>query len=88
MAMGKTNKAEDDLKKAQSLNPKSPDAYFNLACLYSVTNRMDLSADALDSALKNGFNNVDRLRNDPDLNNIRKTKEFKKIVEKYKFFIS
>ena len=88
MAMGKTNKAEDDLKKAQSLNPKSPDAYFNLACLYSVTNRMDLSADALDSALKNGFNNVDRLRNDPDLNNLRKTKEFKKIVEKYKFFIS
>ena len=49
---------------------------------------MDLSADALDSALKNGFNNVDRLRNDPDLNNLRKTKEFKKIVEKYKFFIS
>ena len=88
MALGKLNKAEDDLKKAQSLDPKSPDAYFNLACLYSVTNKLDLSADALDNALKNGFNNVDRLRSDPDLNQLRQTKDFKKIVEKYKFFIN
>lgn len=88
MALGKLNKAEDDLKKAQSLDPKSPDAYFNLACLYSVTNKLDLSADALDNALKNGFNNVDRLRGDPDLNQLRQTKDFKKIVEKYKFFIN
>jgi tetratricopeptide (TPR) repeat protein len=88
MALGKLNKAEDDLKKAQTLDPKSPDAYFNLACLYSVTNKLDLSADALDSALKNGFNNVDRLRSDPDLNQLRQTKDFKKILEKYKFFIN
>ena len=88
MAMGKLNKAEDDLKKAQSIDPKSPDAYFNLACLYSVNGKLDLSADALDSALKNGFNNTDRLRSDPDLNQLRQTKDFKKILEKYKFFIN
>ncbi len=87
MALGKLNKAEEDLKKASGLDPKNASANYNLACLYSVTNKIDLAADALDNALQNGFNDYDRLRNDPDLNNIRKVKDFQRILEKNKIFI-
>lgn len=87
-ALGKMNKAEEDLKSAAALMPSDSAVFYNLTCLYSVTNKLDLAADALDTALKNGFNNAERLRKDPDLANLRKTKEFKSILEKHKMFIS
>jgi tetratricopeptide (TPR) repeat protein len=87
VALGKLNKAEEDLRKSISLEPNKPNASYNLACLLSVTQRLDLAIDALDVALKNGFNDVDRLRNDPDLNNLRRTNEFRRTLEKYKFFL-
>jgi len=35
----------------------------------------------------NGFNDYDRLRSDPDLKNLRASKEFKQVLEKHKVFI-
>ena len=87
MALGKPNKAEEDLRKAIALKPNDSAAAYNLACLLSVTNRLDLAVDALDMALKNGFSDVERLRKDPDLNNLRLTKEFRSTLEKHKFFL-
>ena len=87
MALGKLNKAEEDLKKAISIDGKSSAAHYNLACLYSVMNKQDLAADALNAALQNGFSNIDSLRNDPDLSGLRKTKEFSQVLDKNKIFI-
>jgi Tfp pilus assembly protein PilF len=87
IALGKPNKAEVDLKKAISLDPNNSSAHYNLACLYSVTRKLDLAADSLNSALQNGFSDSQSLRNDPDLAEFRKTKEFRKILENNKIFI-
>lgn len=87
MALGKLNKAEEDLKKAISIDGKSSAAHYNLACLYSVMNKQDLAADALNAALQNGFSSIDSLRDDPDLSGLRKTKEFRQVLEKNKIFI-
>jgi len=87
IAMNKTNKAEEDLKKALGIDPKNSAIHYNLACLHSINNKLDLAVDSLDSALKNGFNDYDRLRNDPDLKNLRANKEFQKTLEKNKVFI-
>jgi tetratricopeptide (TPR) repeat protein len=87
MALGRMNKAEEDLRKSISLDPSKPDANYNLACLLSVSQRLDLAIDSLDMALRHGFSDVERLRNDPDLNNLRKTKEFRITLEKHKFFL-
>ncbi len=88
IALGKPNKAEDDLKKAASMEPKNNAVHYNLACLYSTTKKLDLAADSLNLALANGFNDSDSLRNDPDLADLRKTKEFRQILEKHKIFIN
>lgn len=85
--LGKLNKAEDDLKSAVQINPTHTDSLYNLACLYSLTKKLDLAADALSQSLSNGFNDTERLRNDPDLNLLRSTKQFSEILEKNKIFL-
>ena len=87
MLQKKFNKAEEDLLKAKQLNPDSPTIRYNLTCLYSLTGKLDLALDELDAALEKGFNDYDALRSDPDLNNLRKHPEFRKILEKHKVFI-
>lgn len=92
MQQKKYNKAEMDLKKAAELSPKDPYVLYNLTALYSIEKKNDLALDYLDQALKNGFDNYDVLRptgknSDPDLANIRKDPEFKKVLEKNKVFI-
>ena len=84
----KFNKALDDLKKASELQPESPTIFYNLACLYSLTKAVDLGLDALDKALTNGFKNYEALKNDTDLTNLRKSHEFKKILEKHKIWLT
>ena len=42
----------------------------------------DLAADSLNAALQNGFASIDSLRDDPDLSGLRKTKEFRQVLEK------
>jgi tetratricopeptide (TPR) repeat protein len=87
MAQGKLNKAEADLIAVTKIDPKNSTAFYNLACVYSLTKKMDLASDALSSALKNGFSDVESLRKDPDLGNLRGTGEFQKILEANKIFV-
>lgn len=92
MQQKKYNKAEEDLKKAAELKPKDPIILYNLAALYSLEKKNDFALDYLDKALENGFNNFDALKpegkdSDPDLVNLRKDPEFKKVLEKHKVFI-
>ena len=87
VAQGKFNKAEIDYIKAKEIKPSNPGLNYNLACLYSITSRLDLGLESLDIALANGFSDVNRLREDKDLNNLRSDKEFVTILEKHKFFL-
>jgi tetratricopeptide (TPR) repeat protein len=80
----KFSKASDDLKKAVEINPGNPVVHYNLASLYSLQNRSDLALDSLDRALELGFKDYNFLLNDPDLNNVRKHPEFRKILAKHK----
>ncbi|MCI5160173.1 MAG: tetratricopeptide repeat protein, partial [Candidatus Electrothrix sp. AUS1_2] len=85
--VGKNNKALKSLKKGVKLAPGDPFAQYNLAAIYSLMNQTDLSLEALDHALENGFNNADALRFDRDLDNVRGEPEFRAILERHKFFI-
>lgn len=87
MQQKKFNKAMDDLKEAERINPKNPNVHYNFTCWYSLQNQLDRALDSLDKALQYGFTEYDALRNDPDLNNVRKHPEFRKILEKHKVFI-
>ena len=87
VSMGKLNKAELDYKAAFTFHPDSADLNYNLACLYALTGREDLAIDTLDQALANGFSELSRLREDPDLDSIRGTEEWKNTLEKHKLFL-
>lgn len=87
MQQKKFNKAMDDLKKAEEINPNNSTVHYNFMALYSLQHQLDRALDSLDRALELGFNNYDALRTDPDLVNVRKHPEFRKILEKHKVFI-
>lgn len=87
MQQKKFNKAMDDLKEAEKINPRNSTVHYNFVSLYSLQNQLDRALDSLDRCLELGFNNYDALRADPDLNNVRKHPEFRKILEKHKVFI-
>jgi len=87
MQQGKFNKAMDDLKKGESINPNDKNLHYNFVAWYSLQNQLDRALDSLDKSLSLGFNDYDALRADPDLNNVRKHPEFRKILEKNKVFI-
>lgn len=87
MLQQKFNKAEEDLRKARELNPDSPSVRYNYASLHSLRGNVDLALDEIDAALSKGFTDYDALRDDPDLANLRRHPEFRKILEKHKVFI-
>jgi tetratricopeptide (TPR) repeat protein len=87
MQLKKFNKAEEDLRKAKELSPDSPSIHYNSASLESLRGNVDLALDELDASLTKGFADYDALRRDPDLDNVRKHPEFRKILEKHKVFI-
>jgi tetratricopeptide (TPR) repeat protein len=88
MMQKKYNKALDDLKKAKELRPDSATIRYNLASVHSLMGNTDYGMDELDAALEKGFNDYESLRRDPDINNLRKHKDFQKTLEKHKVFIS
>jgi Flp pilus assembly protein TadD len=81
------NKAERSLETAVNLDTRDPNAMYNLAAVYSLSNKVDLSLEALDKCLNNGFNNIEALRTDPDLDNARKDPEYTKLLEKHRIFL-
>lgn len=84
IAQKKFDKAMDDLNKALLINPNHPVVHYNFAALYSLQNQTDRSLASLDKALELGFNDFAFLQQDPDLDNVRRGKEFRNILKKHK----
>ena len=81
------NLALKALKNAEAISHKDEIVLYNLASLYSLQDKTDLSLVYLDKALKYGFNNFDAIRYDPDLTNVRSEPGFRTTLEKHKVFI-
>jgi tetratricopeptide (TPR) repeat protein len=61
------------------LRPNDSMVHYNLACSYSLTDRIDLAAEAIDRALSLGYRDFKWLIADPDLENLRQDPLFRKI---------
>lgn len=84
LAQKNYDKAMDDLNKALSINPNHPVVHYNFAAIYSIQNQSARSLISLDKALELGFNDYAFLQQDPDLVNVRKSKEFREILKKHR----
>lgn len=58
-------------------------AQYNVACCYSVLGSTEAGLDALNNALKVGFDDYAKVRSDPNLANLRESPKYKAIVDKY-----
>lgn len=55
---------------------------YNKACLYSLKGEQEMAGQYLEYALQAGYNNVDHINKDTDLEDLRETHYFNKAVEK------
>ena len=69
-------------KNLSRLEPGNPLVFYNLACSYSLTGRLDLAAAALEKAIKLGYDDFTWLAKDPDLRKLRKHALFERIQDK------
>jgi Flp pilus assembly protein TadD len=53
------------------LDYKGTNAMYNLACAYSLKGDREVGIQWLEKSVKTGFDNPEKLRNDPDINNLR-----------------
>ena len=78
------NKAEKYYLKALEIKPTNYYVWYNLACVYSITKKIERSFYYLENAIKIVYSDFNSINTDPDLSNLRKEKEFNLLIKKYK----
>lgn len=76
---------QDSLRIDQALSrlqPRNPLVFYNLACSYSLSGELALSAQALEKALSLGYRDFNWLARDPDLRSLRQDPAFSPIKDK------
>ena len=81
----KRGKFNDGLKIDEHLAKLLPEdsmVFYNLACSYSLTNRINESLKALNKAVLFGYNDSKWMDTDPDLDNVRSDTQYQSIRQK------
>lgn len=77
---GDAAQAPANLEKAVSMGADSPTDLYNVACGYAVLKQPEKALDWLDRAVAAGFRNRRLIESDEDLESLRETPRFQKIV--------
>src|SRR6056297_2061673 len=59
---------------------QDPDIYYNIACMHALQNNPSKGAVGLKKAVSNGYKNWERIKTDPDLENLRKSEYYQEII--------
>ncbi len=65
------------------LFPDRPTAYYNIACAHSLNSQIDKANEYLEKALERGFEDLDHINADTDLDNIRNSEGFLRLIKKF-----
>jgi len=80
---GKYDKGlEIDLKLSRSC-PDDNSVWYNLACSFSLCGKPSEAAAALEKAFELGFDDMELIASDSDLDNLRNEPVFKNLMKKY-----
>lgn len=63
------------------INGYKSDAYYNMACCYSLTRQKKPALKALEQAIQSGYKDYANMKSDTDLDLIRKDRKFKAMLE-------
>lgn len=71
-------------EKLSQLKPSDATVLYNLACSYSLLNKIDLAYRTIKQALRRGYDHFEYLENDSDLANLRMDARFQRYWERLK----
>lgn len=71
---------EVDLRLSR-LRRDDPTVRYNLACSYSLLGELDLAFSTLKKAIELGYEDFEHLKQDPDLENLKKDERFQLILK-------
>ena len=71
---------EDAAREGVRLKIEPPSWYYNLACALARQKNADAAFEALEQAISAGYNKVEHMRKDADLDSIRKDVRFEKLM--------
>lgn len=83
MAQGKLAEADKDLAQARERGPKEPLVYYNTAILRLKQGRTDDAMKEFEASFMAGFSHFDKLAQDHDLDELRKTPRFAALLKQY-----
>jgi tetratricopeptide (TPR) repeat protein len=75
------SKALRRFKQVLTYWPDKAETYYNVACMYSRLNRIDESIEWLNKAVDKGYTNWESMKTDSDLDNIRESSAYKKLIQ-------
>lgn len=81
-AMGKYEEGLQIDLRLKKIRPYDPTVHYNLACSYSLLEKVNLSIAALSKAIELGYDDLEHIENDTDLDNLRDEKGYKILVNK------
>ncbi len=70
-------------RRAISCNEAIADAYYGIACIYSLQGKKTLALQFLEKSLQKGFKDLYRVENDADMKSIRDGGGWKKLKMRY-----
>jgi len=65
------------------LQPDNAGIYYNIACVFALQNDQDKAIEWLGRALEKGYDGWDKIKTNPDLENIRNSSYYQKIIKNY-----
>ncbi|MCM1141436.1 MAG: retroviral-like aspartic protease family protein [Muribaculum sp.] len=81
--LGEKDKAIDFMNRYLENSDSKTGGTYDAACLYSLMGDTGKALDYLEQALERGYRRFAHMEVDRDLNNIRSTAEYKRLIEKY-----
>lgn len=77
----KYDNAIETFKKIIENEPDNASAYYNIACVYSRQNKKNEAVKWLKNAVDKGYDNLNNIKNDPDMENIKDEPVYLKLIE-------
>ena len=79
--LGNSERALEWAARALAIDPDENSTLYNVACLYVQMGDRDRALDLLETAIRNGFGQMEWIENDPDLASLRDLPRFKILMQ-------
>jgi adenylate cyclase len=82
VALGEFEKGLEWANQALAIDPEEPMVLYNVACIQSMARRYEEALDSLENAVRSGLTQKGWLQHDSNLDPLRKSPRYKKLIQK------